>query len=106
MAWIAARQDRAWYAVGTAKRRLLAQGVSEDGVYALDGDGKDFTEAERAAFAFVRKLTATPYLIADNDVAGLRKHYSDKEVAELVLHVGNAAFFDRVTEASGLRLEG
>lgn len=105
VAWIAARQDRAWYAVGTAKRRLLAQGVTEDGVYALDGDGKDFTEAERAAFAFVRKLTATPYLIADNDVAGLRKHYSDKEVAELVLHVGNAAFFDRVTEASGLRLE-
>ena len=53
----------------------------------------------------MRKLTATPYLIADKDVADLRKHYSDKEVAELVLHIGNAAFFDRVTEASGLRLE-
>ena len=105
VAWIAARQDRAWYAAGVAKRRLLALGVSEDDVYALDGDGKDFTEAERAAFAFVRKLTATPYLIADKDVADLRTHYSDKEVAELVLHVGNAAFFDRVTEASGLRLE-
>ena len=104
-AWIAARQDRAWYAAGCAKRRLMALGVSEDGVYALDGDGADFTEAQRAAFAFVRKLTATPYLIADADVAGLRKHYSDKQVAELVLHVGNAAFFDRVTEAAGLRLE-
>ena len=104
-AWIAARQDRAWYAVGSAKRRLIAQGVSEDDIYALDGDGKGFTAAEQAAFAFVRKLTATPYLIADKDVADLRKHYGDKEVAELVLHVGNAAFFDRVTEASGLRLE-
>jgi alkylhydroperoxidase family enzyme len=104
-AWLAARQDRAWYAAGVARRRLLALGASEDGVYALDGDGKDFTEAERAAFAFVRKLTATPYLIADKDVADLRKFYTDKQVAELVLHVGNAAFFDRVTEAAGLRLE-
>ena len=104
-AWIAARQDRAWYAAGAARRRLLALGASEDAVYALDGDGKEFTEAERAAFAFVRKLTATPYLIADKDVADMRTHYSDKEVAELVLHAGNAAFFDRVTESAGLRLE-
>jgi AhpD family alkylhydroperoxidase len=104
-AWIAARQDRAWYAVGRAKRRLIALGVMEDDIYALDKGESAFTPAEKTAFAFVRKLTATPYLIADKDVADLRKHYSDKEVAELVLHIGNAAFFDRVTEASGLRLE-
>ena len=35
-AWIAARQDRAWYAVGNAKRRLTALGVSEEDIYALD----------------------------------------------------------------------
>jgi alkylhydroperoxidase family enzyme len=105
IAWIAARHDRAWYALGIARQRLVVQGLSDDAIYALDGAWDRFTPAERAAFAFVRKLTATPGLIEDEDVAALRKHYRDQEVAELVLHVCNAAFFNRVTEACGLQLE-
>jgi alkylhydroperoxidase family enzyme len=104
-AWIAARQDRAWYAVGTAKQRLLALGLSEDAVYALDGAWEDNTKAERAAFTFARKLTAYPEEVTDGGVEELRKHFKDREVAELVYHITNAAFFDRVTEACGLRLE-
>ena len=38
-------------------------------------------------------------------MAEVRKHYTDQQVAELVYHVATAAFFNRVTEASGLRLE-
>ena len=40
-----------------------------------------------------------------DDIEGLRKHYPDQEVAEIVYHVTQAAFFDRLTEAAGLRLE-
>jgi alkylhydroperoxidase family enzyme len=104
IAWIAARQDRAWYALGLARERLAVQGLSDDAIYALDA-WERFTPAEGAAFAFVRKLTATPRLIEDADLAALRKHYRDQAVAELVLHVCNAAFFNRVTEACGLQLE-
>jgi alkylhydroperoxidase family enzyme len=105
VAWIAARQDRAWYAVACAERRLRALGLSEDEVYALDGAWDGYTAAERAAFDLARKLTAAPDLVGDEDIAGLRQHYPDKGVAELILHVCNAAFFDRVTEAAALRLE-
>ena len=46
-----------------------------------------------------------PALIEDDDVAVLRVHYSDHQVAEIVYHITLAAFFDRITEASGLQLE-
>jgi hypothetical protein len=39
-------------------------------------------------------------------VAGLRKHYKDREVAELIYQVTTAALFNRLTEAAGLQLEG
>ena len=48
MAWIVARQDRAWYAAGRAKNRLKELGQTDDQVYNLDGDWSEFTPAERA----------------------------------------------------------
>src|SRR5262245_50882891 len=103
--WICARHDRAWYAVGQAKRRLLALGESPDAIYALDGDWKPFTPRAQTTFAFVRKLTVAPASITDEDVAGLRKLYNDSQVAEIVYRACSSAFFDRVTEACGLPLE-
>jgi hypothetical protein len=35
----------------------------------------------------------------------LRRAFSDKQVAEIVFQVTEAAFFDRLTEAAFLRLE-
>jgi alkylhydroperoxidase family enzyme len=105
IAWVAARNDRAWYALGDAKRRLLALGLDDDAIYALDGPGGSVTPAERAALALARKLTVDPALITDADIEGLRKLFPDREVAEVVYHVTQAAFFDRLTEAAGLRLE-
>jgi alkylhydroperoxidase family enzyme len=104
-AWIAARQDRAWYALGHARARLEALGLKDDDIFALDAPGEKFTAGEKAAFAFVKKLTVTPAQITDDDIAGLRKYYKDQEVAELVYQVTVCAFFDRLTEAAGLRLE-
>jgi len=105
ISWVAARQDRAWYALGNAKQRLLALGCSEDEVYALDGSWDAYTPGERAAFSMARKLTATPDLVTDTDVAELRKHFSDREVVQQIHYLTVKAFFDRVTEASHLRLE-
>ncbi len=105
IAWIAARHDRAWYALGQAKRRLKSLGLSEDEIYRLDGSWDSFTAAERAAFSLARKLTVNPSSVGDEDIAALRKLYGDRQVAELIYHVCNAAFFDRLTEACGLQLE-
>ena len=105
IAYVSARNDRAWYALGHAKRRLAALGFSDDAIYALDQPADSTPQAERAALALARKLTTDPALITDADIEGLRRHYSDHEVAEIVYHVTQAAFFDRLTEATGLRLE-
>jgi alkylhydroperoxidase family enzyme len=103
--WIAARQDRAWYALGQARARLLHLKVSEKEIWSLDGAWDGCSAGERAAFSLARKVTATPHKITDDDIAVLRKHYSDGEVAELVYQLCTAAFFDRLTEAAGLQLE-
>jgi AhpD family alkylhydroperoxidase len=105
VAWIAARQDRSWYALGWARQRLEREGVADKDVWALDGSWEEFTPGVRAAFSLARKLTSAPDLVADADVAEVRKHYTDKQTAELIYQVTVAAFFDRVTEAAGLRLE-
>ncbi len=105
IAWIAARNDRAWYALGHARQRLLALGQTDDAIFALDGAGDGLHPGQKAAFSLARKLTTDPALIDDADIAELRKHFPDKQVAEIVFQVTEAAFFNRLTEAAGLRLE-
>jgi alkylhydroperoxidase family enzyme len=105
IAWIAARNDRAWYALGEAQKRLRELGQSESEIYALDNPTEGFTPAEEQVFKFARKLTVAPQLIVDSDIARLCEHYSDSEVAEIVHRVTTAAYFDRLTEAAGLQLE-
>jgi alkylhydroperoxidase family enzyme len=105
IAWISARHDRAWYALGHARARLAELGVSDDAIFALGDADAEVTPAERAALDFTRKLTVDPALIDDDDFTKLRSLYSDREVAELVYQITNAAFFNRLTEVSGLRLE-
>jgi alkylhydroperoxidase family enzyme len=103
--WIAARHDRAWYALGRAERKLKDLGVGPDDIFALGSPDDRFPPAERVAFTFTRKLTVDPALISDADVASLRETYSDIEVAELIHRVTEAALFDRLTEPAGLQLE-
>jgi alkylhydroperoxidase family enzyme len=105
IAYVAARHDRAWYALGNARQRLQDLGLSEDAIGTLDRSDDSIPQPERAALAVARKLTVDPALITDADIEGLRKHYTDPEVAEIIYHVTQAAFFDRLTEAAGLRLE-
>jgi AhpD family alkylhydroperoxidase len=105
VAWIVARQDRAWYAAGRARNRLKDLGQSDDQVYKLDGDWSEFTPAERAMFTVARKLAASPVVLTDADVAEALRLTSPRDVVQLVNYVTVCASFDRITEAAGLRLE-
>src|SRR5206468_333442 len=52
IAWVAARNDRAWYALGHARQRLKALGFADDRIFALD-DGKTIdSEADREVVRF------------------------------------------------------
>jgi alkylhydroperoxidase family enzyme len=105
VSWIIARQDRAWYAVGQAKRRLQELGWSDAQIYQLDGDWEDFTPAERALFTLARKLAAAPIVLTDDDVARALKLTGPRDVVQLINYTTGRALFDRITEAAGLQLE-
>ncbi|AMV26590.1 Carboxymuconolactone decarboxylase family protein [Gemmata sp. SH-PL17] len=105
IAWVAARNDRAWYALAIARERLKKAGVSENDIWKLDGDRKDLPEAEQAALVLAETLTVAPWKVTDEMVERCRKSFKDAEVAEIFYHTCNAAFFDRVTEVAGLPLD-
>jgi alkylhydroperoxidase family enzyme len=105
VSWIIARQDRAWYAVGQARKRLQELGWSDDQIYKLDSDWAEFTAAERALFTVARKLAATPIVLTDDDVAEALKRTGPREVVQLIHYTTGRALFNRVTEAAGLQLE-
>ncbi len=105
IAWISARENRAWYSAVHARTRLNALGVNDEVLFSIGKDEKGFTPAEQTTFAFVRKLTSAPHTIVDADVAGLRKLYSDHEVAEIIFLTCDANSFDRLTELLRLPLE-
>ena len=106
IAWNCARENRAWYSAAHAKARLNALGITDDTLYSIGADESAFSPAERATFAFARKLTSAPHTIVDADVAGLRKLFTDNEVAEIIFLTCDSNMFDRFTEMLRLPLEG
>ncbi|MBI3866213.1 MAG: hypothetical protein HY290_30405 [Planctomycetia bacterium] len=105
VSWIIARQDRAWYATGLAQKRLRELGQTDDQIYALDGDWKEFSPAERSLFTVARKLASTPVVLTDVDVNEALKQTGPRDVVQLISYVTSRASFDRVTEAAGLPLD-
>jgi hypothetical protein len=104
VSWIIARQDRAWYAAGLAKRRLKELGQSDDQIYKLDGDWSGFTPADQAMFTLARKLAASPVVLTDADVDTAVKLVGNRDVVQLISYTTTRASFDRITESAGLAL--
>ena len=105
IAWVIARQDRAWYATGLALQSMKALGLSDDQVYKLDGDWSEFTPKERSLFTLARKLATTPVILTDADVAEAVKQAGPRDVVQTITYTTNRASYDRITESAGLRLE-
>jgi alkylhydroperoxidase family enzyme len=108
IAYVAARADQAWYMQHRARTALLKQGMNEQAIFALAAlaaapaakAAQD--DATTEALRFAHKLTAMPQAMTDSDIESLLRHYTPQQVAEIVYHVGIAAFLDRVTESAGL----
>jgi len=105
IAYVGARNDRAWYALGHALNRLKALGFSDEQIALLDDPEKIESANDREVARFARKITVDPALIDDDDFARMRGLFDDKKVAEVVYQITEAASFDRLTEAAGLQLE-
>ena len=100
--WIVSRANNCQYCQGHQESKLLAAGLKEDEIAALDGDWSEFTPAQRSAFAFARKLTYEPDHLTDADIDGLRKDYKDLQILEMILSVAGNNAINRWKEGAGV----
>jgi alkylhydroperoxidase family enzyme len=76
--------------------------MKEDEIAALDGDWAEFTPAERAAYAYARKLSFEPHRITSGDIDRLRKHYTDLQILEMTLSIAGNNSINRWKEGAGI----
>ncbi len=100
--WIVSRTNNCQYCMGHQESKLLNAGLKEDEIAALDGDWSEFTPAQRAAFAYARKLTFEPYKLSDADIDGLRKHYNNLQILEMTLSMAGNNAINRWKEGTGV----
>ncbi len=55
----------------------------------------DFTAAEKAALRLVEQMTANERPLSDEEFQGLRQHYSEGEIIELMAAIGLFNYFNR-----------
>lgn len=102
VSWVLARQDRAWFALADARRRLKDLGQTDDQIFALDGDWSKMSEAEQAMLVLASKLAASPIVLTDADVDRAVRATSPKKVVQLINYVTDRASFNRISEVAGL----
>jgi len=100
--WIASRVNNCQYCLGHQESKLLAIGMDDNLIAALDLDWSKFPESEQAAFAFARRLTLEPQLLSDADIDACRKHYTDVQILEMALSVGGNNAINRWKEGAGV----
>jgi alkylhydroperoxidase family enzyme len=104
-AWVIARQDRAWYALGQAYRRLKDLGQADDQIFALDGSWDKLPAKDRSLLVVAKQLAASPVVLTDAEVAEAVKLAGPRDVVQMISYTTNRASFDRITEAAGLQVE-
>jgi alkylhydroperoxidase family enzyme len=100
--WIVSRTNNCQYCMGHQESKLLSAGMTEDEIAALDSDWTKFNAAEQAAWAFARKFTLEPHKLADADIAGLKKHYTDLQILEMILSMAGNNSINRWKEGVGV----
>ena len=105
IAWVSARENRAWYSLGHARARYLAAGGELSQLDSFANLEQIATPGYAEALRFARKLTSAPHTIDDADITRLKETFNDFEVAEIIQLTCDANAFDRFTESLRLPLE-
>jgi hypothetical protein len=100
--WIVCRANNCQYCQGHQESKLLRGGRTEDQIAALDGDWSSFPAKERTAFAFARKITYEPHNFNDADIKGLKEHFTDLQIIEMLLSVAGNNAINRWKEGAGV----
>ncbi|MCS7045041.1 MAG: hypothetical protein NZO58_01665 [Gemmataceae bacterium] len=103
--WIVCRVNNCQYCLGHQENKLASAGVPEDLIAALDGDWSEFSEKERAAFAFARKLTFQPHLVGRDDIELLQKHYAEAQILAMISSIAGFNAMNRWTDGLAIPQE-
>jgi uncharacterized peroxidase-related enzyme len=77
----------------------------EDWKALKEGAYNRFGERDHAALTYAEKLTRASKAVADADIAALKKHFNDAEIADIHLLVGLVNLTNRFTGPLGLQVE-
>jgi alkylhydroperoxidase family enzyme len=84
---------------------LDANAITERTKKLAEGDWSSFAPAERAAFAFARKLSQEPATVNAADLAELRRHFGAERVIDVIWWTCRCHYMTRVADAFQLPLE-
>src|SRR5947209_2707519 len=96
--------------MGHCEMLLAVAGLDQDAVTERTrklaaGDWSSFSPAERAAFAFARKLSVQPGAITEADTAELRRHFGPELAIDVIWWACRCHYMTRVADAFQLPLE-
>ena len=100
--WIVSRANDCRYCLGHQELKLKRVGMTDDQIASLDSRWESFPAKEQAAIKATRKLTVTPYLFGEKDIAELKQHFSDAEVIDIIYTVSRYNAVNRWTSATGI----
>ena len=100
--WIVSRTNDCQYCLGHQELKLKRVGMTDDQIAALDCKWSAFPEEEQAWMKVTRKITLTPHLVTDEDLAPLKKHYSDTQIVDILQTVCGNNSTNRWTASTGI----
>lgn len=100
--WIVSRTNDCQYCLGHQELKLKRVGMTDDQIASLDSRWDLFSESEQAAMKATRKLTIFPHLFDGNDVAGLKQHFKDSEIIDILYTVARYNAVNRWTSSTGI----
>lgn len=80
----------------------MEKGLTEEKIGWLDGDGARFSARERAALQFAEKLAVDHHRIDDAFFEELHQQFSDAEILELGMMIGQYIGFGRLLKVLDL----
>jgi alkylhydroperoxidase family enzyme len=106
MRWVAAHANRCGYAEAYAAADARRAGLDSARIEALAREGyPGWSDPERAALGFARKMTVDSDSVTDDEFAGLVKHFGDSQAASMILLMAYANFQDRLLLCLGAAVE-
>ena len=100
--WIVSRTNDCQYCLGHQELKLKRAGMTDDQIASLDCKWTAFPADEQAAMKFTRKVTLTPHLVTDEDIAAMKQHFQDEQFVDILQTIAGNNSTNRWTASTGI----